>query len=58
MIGATDCLARAAEMDERAVQCGGASARASYLRIASGWRRVSLMARHQEQWLAPDEAPA
>ena len=53
-----DCFSRAADMDERAARCDGASARASYLRIASGWRRAALMARYQDQWLADNEARA
>jgi hypothetical protein len=56
MMTAIDCLSRATDMDERAARCDGAP-RASYLRVASGWRRAALMARYQDQWLALDEAP-
>jgi hypothetical protein len=56
MITAIDCLARAADMDERAAICDGASDRASFLRVATGWRRAARMARYQDEWSTLDEA--
>lgn len=58
MLTSVECLSRATDMAERAAQCGEARARASYLRIACGWRRVALMAQYQDEWFALNGMPA
>ena len=43
-----ECLARAADMEWRAGQCGAPDMKAAYLRVAKGWRSVALQARWQD----------
>jgi len=52
MMGTSECLAHATEMDRRASECNG-GARASFLAIAKGWRRVARMALYQDGWSTP-----
>ncbi len=49
MMTSTECLAQAAVMDGHANE-GLASARATFLRLAKGWRRVAHMAAYQDEW--------
>jgi hypothetical protein len=49
MRSASECLAKATEMDERAVQCGGSSHTAEYIEMASCWRMLSRMAAYQDR---------
>jgi len=49
---AAECLAKADELDALARDCPDRFARDAYLNTADGWRRTSLLARHQEAWAA------
>ena len=57
MMSANDCLAHATDMDNHAAQCAE-SARAPYLRLAIGWRRVARMAEYQDEWFDRNEFAA
>jgi hypothetical protein len=45
-----ECLAKAAEMDERAAQCDVPEAHAVYLKLALRWRELALRALRQDLW--------
>jgi len=49
MMTATECLAHATAMDVQAAACHG-EPRASFIRLAAGWRRVALLAAFQDNF--------
>ena len=57
MMSANDCLAHAMDMDNQAAECAE-RARAPYLRLANGWRRVARMAEYQDEWFDRNELAA
>ena len=50
MMTATQCLAKADEMDERATTCGDREATCAFKAIALHWRHAAVLARQQEAW--------
>ncbi len=50
MLTATQCLAKAAEMDGRAALCFDAKACEGYAETARGWRVAADLARRQETY--------
>jgi hypothetical protein len=51
---ATECLARAASMDARAIQTIG-GVRAEYHALAEGWRMAARLAHWQDEWTEENE---
>lgn len=49
MLTASECLARATEMDDRAAKTSGHD-REEFLRLALGWRYAAQMALWQDKW--------
>ena len=43
-----ECLARAADMEQRAAQCDAPDMKAAYHRMAKGWRDVAAQAKWQD----------
>jgi len=55
---AIECLAKAAELEERAASCAEPAARAQFLEAAIYWRDLARRALLQEHYGAPDEPGA
>ena len=49
MLTAVECLAKAAEMDERAMECAAVEACAEYFELAQQWRELARRALAQDQ---------
>jgi len=49
MMTADECLARAAVMDARAIECRNGF-RTEYHALAQGWRLAASMAHWQDEW--------
>ncbi|MDB5456909.1 MAG: hypothetical protein JWP92_2494 [Caulobacter sp.] len=49
MLTAVECLAKAAEMDDRALQCGATETRVEFFELAQQWRELARRALAQDQ---------
>jgi hypothetical protein len=49
MLTETECLAKAVEMDAKALQSMGLASHANYVRLAAGWRHVGAQAAWQDR---------